>query len=99
VDTLRAGYETGSIPLYSVLEATASLGRDRLGYLEALARHERLRASLYEWSLVPDPEMAPSRLMQAMPGAGMGPSAAGAAAGPSSPAPPAAGMENGSGGM
>jgi cobalt-zinc-cadmium efflux system outer membrane protein len=99
IDALRAGYETGSVPLYSVLEAMASLGRDRLGYLDALARHEALRASLYEWSLASDPQMAPSRLMQAMPGAGMGPSSTAAARETVPAGPPPAGMDNGSGGM
>jgi outer membrane protein, heavy metal efflux system len=62
VASARAAYEAGGVPLYSVIEAIAAVGRDRLVYLEQLARHEQVRASLFEWSLDADAEMASAGL-------------------------------------
>jgi outer membrane protein TolC len=53
LESALANYQTGRIPFINVLEALTSLYRDRSSYLQQVAAHETLKASLYEWSLEP----------------------------------------------
>jgi cobalt-zinc-cadmium efflux system outer membrane protein len=65
-ESARASYEAGSLPLTVVLEAMASVTRDRAAYLQTVARHEQIRASLFAWSLAEDAAMPTSGSTPAM---------------------------------
>ena len=50
-ESALANYQTGRLPFLAVFEALTTLYGDRAAYLEQLANHERIRASLEEASL------------------------------------------------